>query len=115
MDAQTNTTPAQDTTISLAELFDTHRAMMVAHDALYEADNDIADQAQGMLYKEIMESRKEILARRPRTLEEVALKAGLMMGDRAFVYWDVDGTDVEGHFPSIVASLIPVGMDPAPD
>jgi hypothetical protein len=113
MATHADTTPAPAATIKLAELIASHRAMMVAYEALYEAEDNTATEAQDMIYKRLLESRKEILALRPRTLEEVAIKARLMASARAFNFWDVDGIDVEDHIPEVVLSLIPVGMDEA--
>lgn len=107
----TNTTPAPAATINLADLIASHRAMMVAHEALYDAEDDDATDAQDILYKKLLASRRDILDRRPHTLDEVRAKAELMMGDKAFVWWDVDGVDVEEHFPAVLASLIPVAPE----
>lgn len=111
MATATNTTPAPAATIKLADLITTHRAMMVAYEAIYEAEDDDDADPQDLLYKRLLESRKEILACRPRTLEEVALKARLMASDRAFNFWDVDGIDIEDHIPEVIMSLVPPGMD----
>lgn len=108
MATHADTTPAPAATMKLADLIASHRAMMVAHEALYDAEDEDATDAQDILYKKLLASRKAILALRPRTLDEVRAKAELMMGDKAFVWWDVDGVDVEEHFPAVLASLIPV-------
>jgi hypothetical protein len=111
MATHADTTPAPAATIKLAELITSHRAMMTAHEALYEADDDEASEMQDGLYAKLLASRKAILTCRPRTLEEVAIKARLMASDRAFNFWDVDGVDIEEHIPEVVLSLIPAGMD----
>lgn len=106
-----NTTSPEPTTNELSELIAEHRQMMVAYEALYEVESDAATEAQELLYRKLLETRKTILTRRPRTLEEVAMKATLMASDRAFNFWDIDGVDVESHFPDVLTSLIPEGMD----
>lgn len=98
-------------TNDLVVLITKHRAMMTAYEALWEAEDDDATDAQDMLYKKLLASRKAILDRRPRTLDEVRAKAELMMGDKAFNFWDIDGIDIEDHIPEVIASLIPVAPE----
>lgn len=98
-------------TNDLADLITKHRAMMTAHEALYDAEDDDATDAQDILYKKLLASRRAILDHRPQTLDEVAMKARLMASDRAFNFWDVDGIDIEDHLPEIIASLIPAGLE----
>jgi hypothetical protein len=111
MATHADTTPAPAVTTTLADLIASHRAMMSEHEALYDVEDDSASDAQDMLYKKLLASRKAILDRRPQTLEEVAMKARLMASDRAFNFWDVDGIDIEDHIPEIIASLIPAGLE----
>jgi len=96
---------------NLAELIGSHSKMMEAYEALFDAENDTATEAQDLLFKELLKTRKAILALRPTTLEEVAMKARLMASDRAFNFWDIDKEGVEGHIPEVILSLIPVGLE----
>ena len=103
-------------TNDLATLIAEHKSLMEAHEACAEVDTkfdsvedefEAVAEAQAPIYEKLLKTRRAILDRRPRTLDEVRAKAELLMCDKAFNYWDVDGIDIEDHIPEVIASLIP--------
>jgi len=100
----------------LAALIAEHKRLMEAHESCAETEQrfdstmdeiEAITEAQAPIYEKLLITRRALLDHRPRTLEEVRMKAELLMSDKAFNWWDVDGVDIVDHIPEVIASLIP--------
>lgn len=71
-------------TASLAELIIAHNEALAA----YDADHETHDQQNDVTGFAVDAARDALLAHRPTTLEEVAIKATYMAANRTFTEWD---------------------------